>query len=321
MSPQERLDILATVEKHAGRRTELLAKLGISQSTYYAWRKRQEQGLPVEGQRTKPKGGWNRLTEAEKAEILQLARDYSAKSARELAVWITDHREFSVSESTVFRLLKRAGLVKPRPREQRPAEKEYRHKTSRPNELWQLDGTQFKVPSWGYYKWLPVLDDYSRRIIAHQLKDGETGENATDVVAEALENIGAESLPEDRKPVLLSDNGSAFVSKVLGKFLKDQKVRQIHGAVMHPQTQGKVERLNRRIKEIVNLLVYDTPMALEKALNEAVKAYNLAPHEALKNVSPIEMYEGRQEEILARREAKKRWTIEMRKTANMALAV
>ncbi len=320
MSPQERLDLLAWVEKHPGRRGELLKKLGIAQSTYYAWRKRQQQGLPVEGRPSKPKGGWNRLTAAEKAEILQLALDFTAKSARELAVWITDNRDFSVSESTVFRLLKREGLLRPRPVEQRPAEKEYKHKTTRPNEMWQLDGTQFKVPSWGFYKWLPILDDFSRLIITHRLKDGETAENATDVVAEALEVIGAEHLPDDRKPVLLSDNGSAFKSKILSKFLRDQKVRQIHGAVMHPQTQGKVERLNRRIKEVVNMLVYDTPMALEAALNEAVKAYNQAPHEALKNVSPIEMYEGRQEEILARREAKKRWTIEMRKAANIPLA-
>jgi transposase InsO family protein len=320
MSPQERLDLVAWVEKHPGRRGELLNKLGIPQSTYYAWRKRQQLGLPVEGRPTKPKGGWNRLTEAEKADIRQLALDFTAKSARELAIWITDHRDFSVSESTVFRLLKREGLLKPRPVEQRPAEKEFRHKTKRPNEMWQLDGTQFKVHNWGFYKWLPILDDFSRRIITHRLKDGETAENATDVVAEALEIIGAENLPEDRKPVLLSDNGSAFKSKILGKFLRGQKVRQIHGAVMHPQTQGKVERLNRRIKEVVNLLVYDTPMALEAALNEAVNAYNQAPHEALENVSPIEMYEGRQEEILARRQAKKRWTIEMRKAANMPLA-
>lgn len=320
MSPQERLDLLAWVEKHPGRRAAMLEKLGIAQSTYYEWRKRQRQGLPVEGRPSKPKGGWNRLTEAEKAEVLQLAKDFPAKSARLLAIWITDHRDFSVSESTVFRLLKKNGLVQPRPKEQRPAAKEYEHKTTRPNELWQLDGTQFKVPNWGFYKWLPVLDDFSRRLMAHGLKDWETGENATDVVAEALESIGAENLPEDRKPVLLSDNGSAFKSKVLGKFLRGQKVRQIHGAVMHPQTQGKVERLNRRIKEVVNLLVYETPMALEAALNEAVKEYNQTPHEALKNVSPNEMYEGRQEEILARREAKKRWTIEMRKAANMPLA-
>lgn len=61
-------------------------------------------------------------------------------------------------------------------------------------------------------------------------------------------------------------------------------------------------------------------MALEKALDEAVANYNNTPHESLKNVSPVEMYEGRQEEILARREAKKQWTLEMRRTVTMALA-
>ena len=320
MSPQEKLDLLAWVEKHPGRRQQILRKLAIAPSTYYQWRYRQREGLPIEGRPSKPKGGWNRLTEAERKEVMSLAMDFPAKSARELAVWITDYRNFSVSESTVFRLLKKAGLIQPRPREERPAAKEYTHKTARPNEMWQLDGTQFKVEGWGFYKWLPVLDDFSRRIIAHRLKDGETGENATDVVAEALENIGAENIPEDRKPVLLSDNGSAFTGKILGKFLRQQKVRQIHGRPMHPQTQGKVERLNRRIKETVNLLVYQSPMDLEKALNEAVDAYNQTPHEALKNVSPIEMYEGRQDEILSRRQAKKRWTIEKRKAANMALA-
>ena len=320
MTPEERRDILATVEQHPGRKKELLFKLGISASTYYVWRKRQEDGLPLEGRPSRPKGGWNRLTELEKEEILSAAKDFTAKSARELAIWLTDNRDFSVSESTVFRLLKLHGLVQPRPREERPATKEYHHKTTRPNEMWQIDGTQFKIPAWGFYKWIPVEDDYSRRIIAHRLKDAETGENAADVMAEALENIGIENLPADRKPVLLSDNGSAFISKVLGNFLKSQGVRQIHGAPLHPQTQGKVERLNRRIKDLVNFTPYDSPMELEKALDEAVKAYNNAPHEALKNVSPIEMYEGRQEEILARREAKKLWTIEMRKAVNMPLA-
>jgi transposase InsO family protein len=319
MTPQERQGILDTVEKYRGRKTELLSKLGISSSTYYAWRKRQEEGFPLEGRPSKPKGGWNRLTEKEKEEILSVARDFSSRSARELAIWLTDHRDFSVSESTVFRLLKKYGLVKPRPREQKAASKEYRHKTTRPNEMWQIDGTQFRT-SWGFYKWIPVLDDFSRRIMAQRLKDGETGENATDVVAEALESIGVEQLPPDRKPILLSDNGSAFISKVFGKFLGERGVRQIHGAPLHPQTQGKVERLNRRIKDVVNLLVYETPMALSKALDDAVEVYNNTPHEALKNVSPNEMYEGRQEEILARREAKKRWTIEMRKAVNMPLA-
>ncbi len=50
-----------------------------------------------------------------------------------------------------------------------PAAKEWRHKTSRSNELWQIDGTDFFVVDWGYYKLLPVLDDYSRKIVGWEL--------------------------------------------------------------------------------------------------------------------------------------------------------
>src|SRR5882762_2607493 len=121
MTPQERQEILATVEQNPGRKKQLLFKLGISASTYYVWRKRQLEGLPLEGRPSKPQGGWNRLMELEKEEILDIARTSTAKSARELAIWITDNRDFSVSESTVFRLLKKHGLVQPRPKEERPA--------------------------------------------------------------------------------------------------------------------------------------------------------------------------------------------------------
>lgn len=322
MTAEERREVLRMLETHAGRKRELLKKLGVAESTYYLWRSRYRAGgvpaLAEDGR--KPRGGWNRLTQKERGVIVQTARDFPEKTCRLLGVWITDREEFSVSESTVFRVLKAAGLIQARPKEENPAAKEYRTKTVRPNQMWQVDGTHFFVQGWGHYKWIPVLDDYSRRLMAEGLKPEETGENIADVVQEALEVIAADELPAERRPVLLSDNGPAFLSDLLGKFLKGRGIRQIHGAPYHPQTQGKVERLNRRIKEAVNLLVYETPMALAAALGAETAKYNDTPHESLLNVTPNEMYEGRQEEILARRAAKKRWTMEMRKTANMALA-
>jgi len=322
MTADERRDLVESLEKEKGRRSRLLKKLGISESTYYLWRSQYFENGPkgLEKVLPKPKGGWNRMTQREKDEILQAAKDFPEKSSRELAIYLTDKGDFAVSEASVFRFLKKLGLIKSRPKDEKPAAKEYRHKTSRPNELWQIDGTQFWVPNWGYYKWIPVLDDFSRRIVAARLQEQESGAHVTDVVEEALDCIGSDELPDDRKPTLLSDNGSAFKSDILAKRLKARGITKIFGAPYHPQTQGKVERLNRRIKEKVNLLIYETPLALEKALDEAVVNYNNTPHESLKNVSPVEMYEGRQEEILARREAKKQWTLEMRRTANMALA-
>lgn len=322
MTAEARQEVLKLLESQGGRKRALLKKLGVSESTYYLWRDRYLTA-GAEAPASKPpksRGGWNRLTAREREVIVRLARDFPEKTARLLSVWITDHEDFSVSESTVFRVLKAAGLIAARPKDENPAAKEYRWKTSRPNEMWQIDGTTFAVPHWGFYKWIPVLDDFSRMLLAEDLKPEETGANVIDVVQEALEVISVDKLPADRRPVLLSDNGSAFTSELLGKFLKGHGVRQIHGAPYHPQTQGKVERLNRRIKEVVNLLVHDTPMALRAAIRAEVERYHDTPHEGLLNVTPKEMYEGRQAEILARRAAKKRWTIEQRKAANLTLA-
>ena len=56
----------------------------------------------------------------------------------------------------MYGLLKSSGLIAPRPLAELPAAKEWRHKTSRPNELWQIDDTNLSVANWGYYKLRPA---------------------------------------------------------------------------------------------------------------------------------------------------------------------
>ena len=87
---------------------------------------------------------WNRLSPAEEATVLAVARESPEWSSRQLATWITDHGSLSVGESTVYRLLKRAGLVKP-PEMKLLAGKEYQRKTSRPHQMWAADASYFRV--------------------------------------------------------------------------------------------------------------------------------------------------------------------------------
>ena len=64
--------------------------------------------------------------------MLTTARELPAWRSRQLAAWLTDHRGLAVSASTVYRILRREGLVKS-PEMQMKAGKEYHRKTNRPS--------------------------------------------------------------------------------------------------------------------------------------------------------------------------------------------
>jgi transposase InsO family protein len=83
-------------------------------------------------------------------------------------------------------------------------------------------------------------------------------------------------------------------------------------------TQGKIERYHRSMKNVVRLENYYTPWELERAIARFVHYYNQQRlHEALGNVTPDDMYHGRQRAILARREEIKSLTLERRKKENL----
>ncbi len=320
MTGQEKLALIESLGSQSDP-GKLLKELGIARSTFYHWRKTYAEGGMEALEKLKPKAKhiWNRITPPEVEQVLKVAREHPELSPRLLAVKITDQSEFSISESKVFRLLKENGLIAPRPLPEMPAAKEWRHKTKRPNEMWQIDGTNLFVAGWGYYKLLPILDDYSRKILAWELALDETAQSASMAIEKAVEAAGIKNFEDKDKPILLSDNGSGFAADLLAEYLAVHKIRHIFGKPYHPQTQGKVERWNRRIKETICLIVHESPDALRQALSEAITAYNATPHEGLKNVSPDDVYDGRQAQILASRAAKKKLTLQRRKEYNLGL--
>lgn len=105
--------------------------------------------------------------------VLANARKYPDLSSRQLAAWITDHQGFSVSEATVYRILRRAGLVKS-PELKLLAGKEYHRKTTGPHQLWATDASYFRVVGGGYYYLVTVMDDYSRFVLAWKLQTDMT---------------------------------------------------------------------------------------------------------------------------------------------------
>ena len=88
----------------------------------------------------------------------------------------------------------------------------------------------------------------------------------------------------------------------------------VRGAPYHPQTQGKIERYHRSMKSIVKLDNYYSPNELEQAIADFVCYYNTQRyHESLDNVTPADVYHGRQQQILTQRELIKQQTLQLRR--------
>lgn len=106
--------------------------------------------------------------------------------------------------------------------------------------------------------------------------------------------IDKAELKTKTKPKLLSDNGPCYVSNELKTYPKeDLKMKQVHGKPLHPQTQGKIERYHRMIKNIVKLNHFTTKEELISALENFVNNYNNKRyHESLNNLTPADVYFG-----------------------------
>jgi len=166
-SASEKQEIIRLVEGSALPVWRTLEELEVARSTFYRWyaryQVRGEAGL-VEGKH-QPRRFWNRIPDTVRQQVVQIALEQPEQSPRELACCITDTREYFISESSVYRILKAYDLVTSPAFILVSASDKFKHPTKRVNELWQTDFTQFKVVRWGYYYLSTVLDDFSRYIM------------------------------------------------------------------------------------------------------------------------------------------------------------
>lgn len=316
-------EVLQLVERSPLPVSQTLKELQIAPSTYYRWRgKYAQQGLAgLEDRPSVPRKVWNRLPQEEREYVVRYALGHQSLSCREIATRLVDVEGRFVSESTVYRLLKDAGLIKAPEVKGFPAGKEYHTKTTGPNQLWQTDAIYFFIVGWGYYYLIRVLDDYSRMILGWKVQSSMSSPDIIEVVQRAVEFTGQPTVPVEPGPALLTDNGPGFLGKALDDFLELRAMKHIVASPYHPQTNGKLERYHRTAKAKVNLFVYYSLEELVEALAGFADYYNYQRyHEALGNVTPADVYSGRKEAILARREEVKQQSLTQRRLANLSTA-
>ena len=311
---REKYEIIRMVTRSDLSANRTLKEIGLHKRTFYNWYARYlDDGYDGLAPRTwNPRKTWNKIPQKERNKVVLEALEHPELSSRELAVHIVDKHKWFISESSVYRILKTHGLITAPSHIVLAAADEFKKKTTRVNQMWQTDFTYFKIIPWGWYFLSTVIDDYSRYVISWDLRSNMTSEDVKPSIHEAMNKTG---LSKNTAPTLLSDNGPCYISNEIKTFLKQLGIKAINGRACHPQTQGKIERYHRTMKNVIKLDNYYSPEELEYAMAEFVDYYNNHRyHESLNNLTPADVYFGRGEKVLKERASIKKKTIKQRRT-------
>lgn len=214
----------------------LLKWLGISRSKYYDWLGRDSLFVSHNGQ--VPKSHW--ILQWEKEAIISYARHHPMEGYRRLTYMMLDEDVVAVSPSTVYRVLKKAGLLNRWNVVSTNMKNRGFTQPDKFNEHWHIDikYVNFK----GTFLFLiSIIDGYTRYIVHHELRTHMQESDVEIVVQRAVEKY------PNAKPRLISDNGTQFISKDFASYMRTVGLQHVRTSVMYPQSNGKIERFHRTI--------------------------------------------------------------------------
>ena len=138
--------------------------------------------------------------------------------------------------------------------------------------------------------------------------------DASDTLDDALAFNELNQVKVQHRPRLFSDNGPCYISDELADYLEENGMSHTRGRPYHPQTQGKIERWHRSMKNQILLDHYYSPSELEEQLHRFVSYYNHNRyHESIDNLTPADLYYERGEAVLNLRERNKLNPIALRR--------
>jgi len=283
--------------------TQLILWIGTGLSKYYDWRKRY--GRVNEHNAWIPRDHW--IEDWEKEAIISFHNDYPLEGYRRLTFMMLDKNVVAVSPSSVYRVLRDAGLLKRW--NGKPSKKGTGfHQPQKPHEHWHIDVSYINIASTFYYL-CSVLDGYSRAIVHWEIR-----ESMKESEVEIILQRAREKFPE-ASPRIISDNGPQFLAKDFKEYIRLAGMTHVKTSPYYPQSNGKIERWHKSIKS--ECIRQGTPLSKEDAqrlVATYVDHYNhVRLHSAIGYITPMDKLEGREKEIFAERDRKLSEARELRK--------
>ena len=266
---------------------------GISRRCYYRWlpRWRAERGEGLADRSSRPRSGAFGLSLLQEAHIAAIRRA-TGWGADRLGAWL------GLPASTVHRCLRRQGLIE-RHREREPV---VRYEHDEPGSLIHLDTKKLgrivggpghratgdrarRRRGVGWEVMHVAIDDATRLVYAEILPDERKGTTAR-FAMRALRWFREHGVRVWR---VLTDNGSAYRSRLFGRALRRLRIKHSRTRPYRPRTNGKVERWIRTVlSECLYLEVYASGEERRLALERFIRYYNgVRPHLGIGGRTPL----------------------------------
>ena len=278
--------------------------MGLAASKWHNWKHRY--GKANEHNAWIPRDHW--LEDQEKQAIIDFHALYPLEGYRRLTFMMLDADIVACSPSSVYRVLKGAGLL------DRQAPKPSLKGTGFvqplvPHEHWHVDVSYINIAGTFYYL-CSLLDGCSRFTVHWEIRETMTEADVEQIIQRAREKFPGVT------PRIISDNGPQFIARDFKEFIRLCGMTHVKTSPYYPQSNGKIERWHRILKE--DCIRPGTPLTLEDArriVTRLVEHYNTVRlHSALGYITPKDKLEGRQKEILDARDRKLEEARERRKT-------
>ena len=268
------------------------AKLvGVHYTTIYEWRK-QYKGLGEEAflayKPSYPGRGIKEISPQKEKDIKDVSRENPGYGPGQVRNQLR-RQGITISIRTVRSIMEANGYKATGKNKER---KECRRfEARRPLELAQMDILEFYINKVKVYLIL-LLDDFSRFILGWKLLEKTSVDDIIELVSKAIDRYG-------KMEEILTDRGFVFYSwrgvNRFERFLESQRIDHTHASAHHPQTLGKVEACNKRIKmELLDKQHFPTVHDGTDAIEQWVCHYNYKrPHQGIGGLLvPAERFHG-----------------------------
>lgn len=273
---------------------KIVKMIGLSVSKYYRWKKRY--GMVNEHNHWIPRDCW--LLGSEKEAIIKFCIEHPLEGYRRLTYMMIDAEVVAVSASSVYRVLKGAGLL--HKWQAKPSRKGTGfHQPLQANEHWHVDISYLNIRGTFYYL-CSILDGYSRYVVHWEIRESMREQDVAIIIQRAREKF------VEVHPRIISDNGPQFIARDFKEFIRVCGMTHARTSVNYPQSNGKLERWHRSVKS--ECIRPKTPLSLDDArrvVADFVDHYNnVRLHSAIQYVTPKDKLAGRAEQIILERDRK-----------------